>query len=144
MDKKTYRKIFNFVRKKLNSDLRARYLEDCVQFVCLRHLETGRSWLHLVIDFLRAEGVTTCRRSHKTPTTFAVELQESDSPLIEHSFGELILNLPDKEKEIIELLYFYEYTINEVAEKIGRSSFTVRKLRRQAFRRIKKDITQPK
>jgi RNA polymerase sigma factor (sigma-70 family) len=143
INEKTYRKIYGYVCRKLNQDLRARYLEDCVQYVCMKHIETGRSWGYLVIDFLRSEGVTKCRRSHQTPTTQALEyVEENHAPQCTDRVDELLSSLPKKFRDVLELIYLKEYTLKEVAEIIGVSTFTIHKIRARALKKLRRDLEQ--
>ena len=59
MDKNTYNKIKKFCTKNLIHKYHNLYLDDCVQYVAMEHfLNPKRNFLHILIDFLRVNGIS--------------------------------------------------------------------------------------
>jgi DNA-directed RNA polymerase specialized sigma24 family protein len=144
VEEKEFKKIKNFVWRKLTPGYREKYFDDCVQWVCMKYIENPkRGWHHLIIDFLRAQGETLNRATQKSKVlTYAISeefLPGEKTPVIGLDLDNIKLDKYDR--AILILIFLYELEMEEVGYLFGvtgsRISQRVRYLKYKLTRHFK-------
>jgi RNA polymerase sigma-70 factor (ECF subfamily) len=145
-------RIYKFIRLKVSEEEQA---EDLLQEVFVKAWQGAKkleladlnfsAWLYRVASNTVNDHY---RKVYRRPQTveldpaFNVAAPDDTEKLAEDSFeaaamGKVIEELPANYKQIIELRYFQDFTVEETAKVLNKSSVTVRVLQHRAVKRLK-------
>lgn len=145
-------KIYKFIRIKVGT---AEQAEDLLQEIFVKAWQGCKkldvadlnfsAWLYRVASNTVNDHY---RKVYRRPQTveldpaFNIAAPDQTEKLAEDGFEaaavrKVLDNLPDNYKQIIELRYFQDFTVEETAKVLGKSSITVRVLQHRATKKLK-------